>query len=498
MGYLRLPLISLICFSASAVLAEVSIRVDGTQNRQTIEGFGATTMSLVYEGQLGDPLTPELRRRAIDAAYGQVKLNGGNLNINFVRAAHSAAPVAEPTGLYHGYRTFGSEAMKTKFVDLAAPLGFTEWCLSPKIEIRWSNSQLRKLRDADYPAFLSACGEQVALCARFWRERYKLAPRFIMPFNEPTSGNRELAGGGTKDVTETVRAIGQRLKAEGFGNVKLVVPCEETVARSLAVAEAILSDEQARPFVGAIGYHCYPYGSPYASVPRILHASGRGQPDLKDIELRQRLRDLGYRYRVPLWMTEVSHSGAAALSFDALRGRAIHIHDEMLYADASAYYAMNAIWDLASHRDHFKGRGGDQPDALFTEQDTVVLVDNDKQAVHITGMGYAIGHYARWIRRGAVRIDAESSDPLVQVTAFRDDAGRRIVLVLINNAHESRQLSVSSQGLSLAGRTSGEQSTAHSFWNSLTPGEVGQNGVVQLDVPGLSVTSLAVPMSVKP
>ena len=83
----------------------------------------------------------------------------------------------------------------------------------------------------------------------------------------------------------------------------------------------------------------------------------------------------------------------------------------MLYADASAYYAMNAIWDLASHRDHFKGRGGDQPDALFTEQDTVVLVDNDKQAVHITGMGYAIGHYARWIRRGAVRIEAERATP---------------------------------------------------------------------------------------
>lgn len=44
--------------------------------------------------------------------------------------------------------------------------------------------------------------------------------------------------------------------------------------------------------------------------------------------------------------------------------------------DASAYYAMNAIWDLTSHRDHFKGRGGGHPDALFTEQDTVVLVSS--------------------------------------------------------------------------------------------------------------------------
>ena len=166
-------------------------------------------------------------------------------------------------------------------------------------------------------------------------------------------------------------------------------------------------------------------------------------------------------------MTEVSHSEVPALSFDAFRGRAIHIHDEMLYADASAYYAMNALWDLTSHRDHFKGRGGDHPDALFTEQDTVVLVDNDKPAVHITGMGYAIGHYARWVRRGAVRIDAESSDPLVQVTAFRDDADKRLVLVVINNARESQRLLISAKSFSLAGRITGEQSTAHVFWKAL-------------------------------
>jgi O-glycosyl hydrolase len=486
------------CCSWSAVRAEVSIRVDGTQTRQTIEGFGATTMSLVYEGPLGDTLSPELRRRAIEAAYGQVKMNGGNLNVHFVRPVHNLAHGAEPAGLYHGYRTFGSEAMKTKLVDLAAPLGFTAWCLSPKIEIRWSNPQLRKLRQTDYPAFLTACGEQAALCARFWRDRYQLVPRFIMPFNEPTSGNGELAGGNAKEVAEIVRAIGQRLRAEGFADVQLVVPCEETVARSLAVAETILADEHARPFVGAIGYHCYPYGSPYASVPRILHASGTGQPDRKEIELRQRLRDLGRRYQVPLWMTEVSHSGAPALSFDALRGRAIHIHDEMLYADASAYYAMNAIWDLTSHRDHFKGRGGDHPDALFTEQDTVVLVDNDKRAVHITGMGYAIGHYARWVRRGAVRVEAESSDPLVQVTAFRDDADKRLVLVVINNGHGPQQLRLNANGFSPAGRITGEQSTAPTFWKPLPPVDIGQKGLVSLEVPGLSVTSLAVPGSIKP
>ena len=60
---------------------------------------------------------------------------------------------------------------------------------------------------------------------------------------------------------------------------------------------------------------------------------------------------------------------------------------------------------LTTHRDHFKGRGGDAKDALFSEQDTIVLIDNERGEVYITGMGRAIGHYARWIPRGAVRLE---------------------------------------------------------------------------------------------
>ena len=146
----------------------------------------------------------------------------------------------------------------------------------------------------------------------------------------------------------------------------------------------------------------------------------------------------------------------------------------------------------------FKGRGGDRPDALFTEEDTVVLVDNDKRFVHITGMGYAIGHYARWVRRGAVRVDAKSSDPMVQITAFRDDAAKRLVLVVINNARQPQQLRITAQGLLPAGRITGEQSTAQAFWRALPPAEVGQRDFMGLEVPGLSVTSLAVPVSIKP
>src|SRR5262249_2289363 len=72
------------------------------------------------------------------------------------------------------------------------------------------------------------------------------------------------------------------------------------------------------------------------------------------------------------------------------------------------------------------------------------------------------------ISRGAVRVDATSDDPLVQVTAFRDDAQGRVVLVAINNAAAARTLQVSVLGLpALPGTFTGEQSTSSGAWSPL-------------------------------
>jgi O-glycosyl hydrolase len=258
-------------------------------------------------------------------------------------------------------------------------------------------------------------------------------------------------------VRDVVKRVGERHRAAGYRDVGLVVPNEETVARSIAVARVILEDPEARKFVAAIGYHAYPYGSPYASVRRILRDSGQGRPDAASVRERNELRDLCRRHGVAAWMTEVSHSEVDPRTLDHLRGRAIHIHDEMVYADAAAFYGMNAFWDKRTHAAHFAGRGGERPDAYLDEQDAIALADNDASTVLITGLGYAIGHYARWLKRGAVRIEAECPDPLVQATAFRDDATGRLTLVVINNAAEARDLAIRLSGIRIKGRVAGEQ-----------------------------------------
>jgi len=102
----------------------------------------------------------------------------------------------------------------------------------------------------------------------------------------------------------------------------------------------------------------------------------------------------------------------------------------------------------------------------------------------------AIGHYARWIQQGNVRIDANADDPLVQVTAFRDDPQGRLVVVAVNNANAPRTIAVNAVNApELLGTLTGERSTASAVWEPFT-GTTTSTGWT-IDLPAHSVTSMA-------
>ena len=161
-----------------------------------------------------------------------------------------------------------------------------------------------------------------------------------------------------------------------------------------------------------------------------------------------------------------------------MRGRAIHIHDELVYADVSSYWGMYQAWDSLAER----GNCG---------EDCLVQFNRARGSVSITGLGYAIGHYARWIGRGAVRVGAGSDDPLLLVSAFRDDARGRIVAVLVNNHREPVAMSLAAGGVPRISGVRAEQSSAQGFWLPVDGAIVGGDGRIDLILPGRSVTSLS-------
>ena len=491
---MRIVLVTLASLVAAAgANAQVSVAVDGNLRHQTIEGFGATTLSLAFADV--DNVPSSLRARGIEACYGEVGITMGNLEVEPSESSSSNvfAPQnddSDPQNINPaGFNWAQSDNMMDKIVTPASAYGVDDFHLGPLVGTGFALAFALDFQSSDHQRYLDEIAEHVVAVAEHWRDAYAITPRFIQPFNEPTSGNGELVGGSTQEIVEIVKRIGARLDAAGLGSIKLVVPAQETEQKSLDDATAILNDVDAAPYVGAIAFHPYPYGSTYASVPNILATSGSGAPDAAKIGVRAALRDLGAAHGVPVWMVEVSHSELAFDDFSGVRGRAIHIHDELVYADVAAFFGMNAMWDTVTHAQHFAGR---EDSGFFNETDTIVLLDVENDQVFISPMGRAIGHYARFLTRGAVRVDATSSDPLVLVTSFVVPSTGAFVSVLINTASAARDIALSVANVDIICDVTGEQSTAaNALWQPIAafPSSAAS---ITTTLPALSVTTLSV------
>ena len=473
-----------------APTGQARIVVDNGQQHQVMEGFGATTGSGTPPG---DDVMGAMRPKIMDAVYSQVKLNMGDIHCGPYEGRWDKTPPDSlpPTSAdnddpdvfdWKGWNWQRSDDAKARLVDIAGPMGFDDYMLRGGINTRWGDKWLAEMRTKDRDLYLRhAAKNAVAILIR-WRTEYKIVPRWHQLFNEPTTGNHEVAGANAREVVDLVKACGSRFRKEGFRDIKMAVPSEETEESSLAMAKAILADPDARQYVGAIAYHTYPYGSIYCDIGRILATSGSGRPDPGRIKVRNEIRDLAKKHGLQVWMTEVSHGNADA--FDTLRGRAIHIHDELLYADASSYWAMGNVANTRAVRSGA---------AAAKSEDSVVTFDPRAGTFQIRGIGYAIGHYARWISRGAVRLEAASDNPLVQVTAFRDDARGTLVLVLINNEPGAVRAKADLKGLGdkNALRFEGEQSTRAAFWAKIKPFDADSADSASIELPAQSVTTIS-------
>ena len=485
-------------FAGGVRAADVTVDIDAAQVHQTWYGFGCTHNSGIF-GSV-DTMTASQRAQYVDLLFNQVRIRTGqipsafeapsNSGINFF--VNQANDDANPANInWNGFCTFYSDQFKANVVDLAGSGETGDLYPDVHINTRWASKWLEPIRTSNYSAFLDECAEQVLAQIIVFKNTYGREPLYAHLYNEPTSGNGELLNGTDTMIADIVARCGDRLRANGFSLVKFVVASQETEEVSLTTAVAVMSNPNAAKYVGAIAYHTYPYGSMYSYIPNILNTSGRGQPNASRIAVRQQLRDLGKQYGVPVWMTEVSNgfygdnTPANLDSFTGAIGRAIHIHDEMLYAEASSYFGMNGNWSIAANQMHFGNTG------VGANPDDVIFIDQPNNRVFITGIGRAIGHYARFINKGAQILTSSSSNPLVQVTSARDSVTGALSVVVINNDSIAHSLAVNVAGLALGGNVSGEQSTADVYWNALTPFPVTGSGGYTVTVPAQSITSLS-------
>ena len=471
-----------------------AITIDMGRTRQRFDGFGATHYVDVLAR---NRMTDSQWRRTINALVTEIGATSG--------VAPPPIEYTIPKPLVPGSRfsrpiDFSSAGTLITLYGRYSPSGIGDIYPTANINTLWHHRWLTELKSGDYARFLDQIAGKAVETVAEWAAKSGREPEFLQLWNEPLSGNGELVGGNIRDLVAIIKHTGRQLRAAGYSRVRLVVTNEETVLRTLEDMRAIAQDSEALGYVGAIGYHAYPYGSYYSYIPRLLAARTQsGLPDAGPPE-RSELRTLSRRLGIPVWMTEVSNGysqgGPRADkesyvpdSIDWIIGRSIHIHDEFLYAGASAFYGMLAVWTDVADKDHFAPFGGSRN--LRSQGDHLVLVDTAADQVIITAMGRAMGHFGRWLRRGALFLESRSSTSSVLVSPFVDR--ERIVAVLVNTASTASRITVKLEGASFSGTATGEQSTADAQWQAI-PSFEAKGSTLSVEVPGWSVTTVAAPV----
>jgi hypothetical protein len=426
----------------------------------------------------------------------------------------------------------------------AKQLGFTDYFLGSTFpNLKYENPWLAAIRDrGNLTDYRNKVARQVLAYVVWYQNMYGEIPALMQFGNEEWSGIHALFTqadmdtypvanydrAGVQEMVDLIYTSGARLQANTGSLITLTPPQfivgrEETVGDSYEMASAVLTGTPAgqapgaaAPYAGAIAYGEYPYGGEFSNLANLLadaagtnDAGTPGAPSSAEIAIRGQIRDLGAAYHLPLILGEVSHgtsnnnNGVYASSLDgntmdALRGRAIDIHYNLIYANISAFILQGAYYDTVLEAAHTGQNLALGRIKTWMGPDFAVLGDPNANGgagqFDITTGGYAIGHYARWVKKGDVRVAATSTDPLVMVTAFTSAARGTVSFILINNSTQPRSATFSLSGNQFNGNLSGEQSTNGSYWSPL--GNIAPSDAtdVTITLPALSVTSLSGPI----
>jgi O-glycosyl hydrolase len=206
-------------------------------------------------------------------------------------------------------------------------------------------------------------------------------------------------------MANVLEAVAQRIVADGHAT-RLHGPDDAVASFVPVYLPALLAKPTAASLFDAVGFHLYgstwyPDSSTVApDVTPVVNAAPEG---------------------MPLWMTEFSNTTFEGYgSFDEGIWQAELIH-ESLVAGVSMY----VMWNLY--------RPGGPGEAAI-----VIPTTSGAHGYTVTPKYWTLRQYAKYVRPGAVRVEATSGDPDLLVTAFRDDEAGKLIAVAINRADEAR------------------------------------------------------------
>jgi len=201
-------------------------------------------------------------------------------------------------------------------------------------------------------------------------------------------------------LRDVIKLLGPRLRAEGF-ETRFVITDDLNATEAYGRCQTILADEAARSYVGALAFHLY-------------------DEPLDRVTLMTKLGDT---YGLPLWMTEWFQPDAFVWA-DTM---------QTLIADHNVS-AIDYLWGFFGQWD----ASGSQLVVLTYDAANLYTGYNLRKQYFI------VGQFSRYVRPGAVRVEATSTDPAIRVSAFDD--GTRPIVVALNTGAADQPIEVALGG----------------------------------------------------
>jgi glucuronoarabinoxylan endo-1,4-beta-xylanase len=385
----------------------VTVTVDGLVRNQTMDGFGSSERAFddphVFEnfnpatGRSLTLLTAPQQDEVLDRLYRDLRLTrvrsvspdtAPGAGIEPVNDNGDPA-VLDPTKFDFSWKRLDAHC---EYFGRARQRGASTFFLSPVNREAWMGTTT--LADAaEYAEWLFA---QVGRCASLG-----VALPYLSVANEPSHVANPMSGAFIRDV---IKVLGPRLRAQGFQTL-FVVPDDIRSSAAAAVAETILADPAARPYVGALATHLY--DEPLSRVAAVEAVADR--------------------YGLPLWMTEFTQFAlpTAGVAADPFNWAEV-MHTLIATHDVSA---IDYLWG-------YLGDWAPSTQTLITLND-----DGGRYVGHTVNKAYyTTGQFSRFVPPGAVRLGVAPTDLPANVTAFL--YGGNVIVVAVNASASNQPLEV--------------------------------------------------------
>lgn len=385
----------------------ITVAVDWTQSRQTIDGFGASGafQRAAYLMALPEPARGEI----LDALFSRETGAGLSIVRNIIGDGSplpDGVPTIEPAP---GQWNWTGDEAQIWLMREAAKRGVARFVSTAWSAPAWMKDNHSVIGGSLAPDHGQDFADYLAAYVRGYETRFGLVIYAISFANEPSNSasysSSLWTGPQIRDFVKT--HLAPTFARDGLA-ARIIIGEDETWSEDLA-ADA-LADPAAARAVNIVAAHGYLGG--IRAFPRAAVA------------------------KKTIWQSEVSHNHANDPTIADGLAWARTVHACLTEADASAFL----YWWFVSRRDN----GG----AL------VILNPADPARYLLNKRLFTLGNYARFVRPGYVRLDCDANPaPGLFTSAYKEPGAGRFVFIAINAGDAPLPLRLSARGFRIAALT---------------------------------------------